>query len=95
MDHPSSIPKPGWFPLIVDPLVRMTWLTKALMDGESSLNLMYLDTLEGLGLTQGQLKSNPHPFYGVVLGKQFIPLGRVPVSHLQRRKQLPHLDARV
>jgi hypothetical protein len=63
-DHPSSIPKPRWFPLIVDPLVGMTLLTKALMDGGSSLNLMYLNTLK-----------DPHPFYGVVLGKQSAPLG--------------------
>jgi hypothetical protein len=29
----------------------MTWLTKALMDGGSGLNLMYLDTFDGLVLT--------------------------------------------
>jgi hypothetical protein len=33
----------------------MTRLTKALMDGGSGLNLMYLNTFEGLGLTQEQL----------------------------------------
>jgi hypothetical protein len=43
MDHPDSIPKPGRFLLIVNPLVGTTHLTKALMDGGSSLNLMYLD----------------------------------------------------
>jgi hypothetical protein len=47
------------------------------MDGGNSLNLMYLNTFEGLGLTQDQLQSNPHRFYGVVLGKQSVPLGRV------------------
>jgi hypothetical protein len=50
MDHSDRIPKPGRFPLIVDPLVGTTRLTKALMDGDSSLNLMYLGTFEGLGL---------------------------------------------
>jgi hypothetical protein len=55
----------------------MTWLTKALMDGGSGLNLMYLDTFEGLGLTRDQLQSNPHPFHGVVPGKRSVPLGRV------------------
>jgi hypothetical protein len=55
----------------------MTWLTKALMDGGSGLNLMYLDTFEGLGLTHDQLQSSPRPFYGVVPGKQSIPLGWV------------------
>jgi hypothetical protein len=36
MDHVYSIPKPGWFPLIIDPLVGRTWLTKALMDGAAA-----------------------------------------------------------
>jgi hypothetical protein len=44
MDHPDSIPELGWFPLIIEPLVGTTRLTKALMDGGSVLNLMYLDT---------------------------------------------------
>jgi hypothetical protein len=77
MDHPDSIPKPGRFPLIVNPLVKMTRLTKALLDGGSGHHLMYLDTFEGLGLAHDQLQSSPHPFYGVVLGKQSIPLGLV------------------
>jgi hypothetical protein len=69
MDHPDSIPKPGGFLLIVDPLVGMTWLTKALMDGGSGLNFMYHATFEGLGITRDQLQSNPHSFYEVVPAK--------------------------
>jgi hypothetical protein len=76
-DHSDSIPKPGRFPLIINPLVGTTRLTKALMDGGSGLNLMYLDTFEGLGLTRYQLQSSPHPFYGVVPGKQSVPLGQI------------------
>jgi hypothetical protein len=55
MDNPDSIPKSGRFPLIVNLLVGTSWLTKALMDEGSGLNLMYLDTFEGLGLTCDQL----------------------------------------
>jgi hypothetical protein len=55
-------------------LVGTTRLTKALMDGGSVLNLMYLNTFEGLGLPRDQLQSSPHLFYRVVLGKQSIPL---------------------
>jgi hypothetical protein len=47
------------------------------MDGGNGLNLMYLDTFEGLGLTRDQVQSSPHPFYAVVLGKKSIPFGRV------------------
>jgi hypothetical protein len=69
MEHSDSVPKHGRFPLIVDPLVGMIRLTKAHMDGGSGLNLMYLNTFEGLGLTRDQLQSSTHPFYGVVQGK--------------------------
>jgi hypothetical protein len=54
----------------------MTRLTKALMDGCSGLNRMYL-AFEGLGLTCDQLQSSPLPFYGVVPEKQSVPFGRV------------------
>jgi hypothetical protein len=38
---------------------------------------MYLDTFEGLGLGQDLLKTSAHPFYGVVPGKQSIPLRQI------------------
>jgi hypothetical protein len=50
-NNPNSIPKPGRFLLIVDPLVGTTRLTESLMDRASGLNLMYLSTFVGLGLT--------------------------------------------
>jgi hypothetical protein len=77
MDHPNSILKLGKFPLIVDPTVEMTRLTKSIMDGGSSLNLMYLNSFEGLGLTWDQLQSSQHLFYEVVPGKQPSPAGGV------------------
>jgi hypothetical protein len=64
-------------PLIVDLLVGMTRLTRALMDRGSDLNHMYLDTFDGLGLTQDHHQSSPHPFYGGVPGKKSTPLGWV------------------
>jgi hypothetical protein len=58
MDHPDFIPKQGRFSLIVDPLIGMTRLTKAFMDGGS----------------WDLLTTSPHPFNGVVLGKHSIIL---------------------
>jgi hypothetical protein len=52
----------------------MIQVTKALMDGGSDLNLMYLNTFKGLGLGRDRLKTSLHPFYGVVPGKQSVPL---------------------
>jgi hypothetical protein len=50
------------------------------MNGGSSLNLMYLDTFDGLGLGWDLLKTSPHPFYRVVLSKQSIPLRQINLS---------------
>jgi hypothetical protein len=41
--------------------------------------LAHLDNFEELGLGHDQFQSCPHPFCGVVLGKQSIPLGWVTV----------------
>jgi hypothetical protein len=91
-DHLDKIPKPRRFPLIVDLLVGMTRLTKALMDGASHLNLMYLNTFDGLGLTWDQLQCSPHPFYGVVPGKQSISLRWVTLPVTFRDESNYHIE---
>jgi hypothetical protein len=40
-DHPDHVPNPRVYPLIVDPIIANTRLTKVLMDGGSSLNIIY------------------------------------------------------
>jgi hypothetical protein len=84
IDHPNYILKMGRFPLIVDPLVGTTQLTKSLMDGGSVLNLTYLNTFKGLGLGQNLLKTISHPFYGVVSCKKSILLGQINLSVTSR-----------
>jgi hypothetical protein len=54
-DHPDYIPNPGAYPLIVDPIIANTRLTKVLMDGGSSLNIIYVQTLDLLGITRTHL----------------------------------------
>ena len=49
-DHPDYVPNPGQYPLVVDPIVGNTRLTKVLMDGGSGLNILYANTLELLEL---------------------------------------------
>src|SRR6185312_2742916 len=41
-DHPASIPQPGSYPLVVDPVIGNMRLSKVLMDGGSSLNILYM-----------------------------------------------------
>jgi hypothetical protein len=73
-DHPDVIPR-GFLALIVNPLIDGAEFTKCLMDGGSSLNIMYIETLHKLGLTQTQLKHSNTVFYGVVPGRKASSLG--------------------
>jgi hypothetical protein len=49
-DHLNCIPNPGQYPLVVDPVIRNTRFSKVLMDGGSSLNILYTHTLRLLGI---------------------------------------------
>jgi hypothetical protein len=53
-DHPDRVPSPGKYPLVVDPVIGNVRLTKVLMDGGSSLNIIYAETL---GLLQIDLST--------------------------------------
>lgn len=50
-DHPDHIRQSGHFPLIIDPIIGKTRLTKVLMDGGSGLNLLYIETYDAMGLS--------------------------------------------
>ena len=46
-DHPDRVSSPGKYPLVVDPVIGNARLTKVLLDGGSSLNIIYAETLSG------------------------------------------------
>jgi hypothetical protein len=54
-DHSDYVPNPGVYPLVVDPIIANTRLTKVLIDGGSSLNIIYTQTLDLLGIKRTQL----------------------------------------
>ncbi|MVG17234.1 hypothetical protein EF849_22675, partial [Aeromonas jandaei] len=68
---------PGAYPLVVDPVIVDVRFSKVLMDGGSSLNIIYLETLDLLGISEGQLRPSVGGFHGVVPGKKAHPLGRI------------------
>ena len=47
------------------------------MDGGSSLNIIYLKTLDLLGIKRMQLQPSAGGFHGVVPGKKALPVGRI------------------
>jgi hypothetical protein len=73
-DHPDCIPSPGRYPLVVDPVIGNTRLTKVLMDGGSSLNIIYAETLGLLGVDLSTIRAGIAPFHGIVPDKRVLPL---------------------
>jgi hypothetical protein len=76
-DHPNRIPNPVQYPLVVDSVIDNAQFSKVLMDGGSSLNILYAHTLWMLGIGLDQLRPSTMPFHGVAQGKHVQPLGQI------------------
>jgi hypothetical protein len=74
-EHPNRIPNPGHYPLVVGPVIGNVRFSKVLMEGGSSLNILYAHTLCLLGIGLDQLRPSTTPFHGVAPGKHVQPLG--------------------
>jgi hypothetical protein len=72
-DHPTR----GQYPLVVDPVIGSARFSKVLMDGGSSLNILYAHTLRLLGIGLDQLWPSTTSFHGVAPGKRVQPLGQI------------------
>jgi hypothetical protein len=73
-DHPDCVPSPRRYPLVVDPVIGNARLTKVLMDGGSSLNIIYAETLGLLEINLSTIRAGAAPFHGIVPGKRILPL---------------------
>jgi hypothetical protein len=76
-DHPDHVPSPGKYPLIVDPVIGNVRLTKVLMDGGSSLNIIYAETLGLMQIDLSSIRTGAAPFHGIIPGKRVQPLGQL------------------
>jgi hypothetical protein len=76
-DHLNRVPNPGQYLLVVDPVIGNARFSKVLMDGGSSLNILYAHTLRLLGIGLDQLRPSTTLFHGVAPGKRVQPLGQI------------------
>jgi hypothetical protein len=76
-DHPDCVPSPGRYPLVIDPVIGNDRLTKVLMDGGSSLNIIYTETLGLLGIDLSTIWAGAAPFHGIIPRKRVLPLGQL------------------
>ena len=54
--------------MVLDPIVNGFHLTRVLMDGGSSLNLLYQDTVCKMGIDLSRIKPTKTTFKGVIPG---------------------------
>jgi hypothetical protein len=66
--------------LIVKPKVADYWLPKTLMDGGSSINIMYYDTFRRLGLPDSRLENTSVTLHGIIPGQKAFPIGKITLS---------------
>jgi hypothetical protein len=75
------MPSLGEYALVLDPVVHSDTHTcrfsRVLIDGGSSINLLYQSSMEKLGIPIAQLKPSRPTFHGIVPGHSCTPVGRV------------------
>ena len=67
-DHPTSIRHGRSAALVLDPFIDGFHRTRVLMDGGSSLNLLYQDTVRKMGIDPSRIKPSKTTFKGVIPG---------------------------
>ena len=75
-DHPDVVEHPGLLALVVAPQVHGFELKKVLMDGGSSINILYGETFMRMGLKESQFQKTSTIFRGIVPGKSATPEGK-------------------
>jgi hypothetical protein len=76
-DHPPKVPRPGHHALVLEAQIGGFTLKKVFMDGGSSLNLIYADTLHKIKIPMNNLLPTETSFHGIVPGKPTYPLGAI------------------
>src|SRR4051812_30370815 len=80
-DHPSIMLNPGTYPLMVDALFAAPkfscLFSRVLIDGGSTINILYRDTLVKFDLTESDLEHSQTTFHGIIPGLSCTPMGRI------------------
>ena len=63
--------------MVLDPIIDGFHLTRVLMDGSSSLNLLYQDTMQKMGIDPSRIKPTKMTFKGVIPGVEANCIGSV------------------
>ena len=79
-DHPAVMPSPGGYALVLNPTIvarRTCKFSRVLIDGGSSINILYRDTMTKLGLKAEDLEPTRTVFHDIVPSLSCSPIGWV------------------
>jgi hypothetical protein len=80
------MPRPGGYALVLNPIMFSETYTcrfsRVLIDGGSSINLLYRTSMEKLGILAIQLKPTKLNFHGIVPRHSCTPMGRIQLEVL-------------
>ena len=86
------MPSPGSYALVLDDTLatemRAACFSRVLIDGGSSINIIYHDTMEKLNIKEKQLLPSRTVFHGIVPGLSCSPIDKVKIDVLFRDKDL-------
>ena len=76
------MPNPGGYSLLLDPTFVTeqefaVTFSRVLIDGGSSINILYKDTADKLGITEARMNRSRMIFHGIVPGQSCTPIGTV------------------
>jgi hypothetical protein len=81
VDHPKIMLNPGGYALVMDPTfvrpANNVRFSKVLIDNGSSINIMYRDTMQKLGIKENMLEPSQTTFHGIVPGLSCAPMGKI------------------
>nr|CAE03266.1 OSJNBa0011J08.21 [Oryza sativa Japonica Group] len=76
-DHPKTAVIPGRYPIVVEPTIRNIKVARVLVDGGSSINLLFAGTLDAMGIPRSELTPTDQPFHGITPQSSSKPLGKI------------------
>ncbi len=76
-DHLKTAVIPGRYPIVVEPTIRNIKVVRVLIDGGSSINLLFASTLDAMGVPRSELTPTDQPFHGITPQSSSKPMGKI------------------
>lgn len=76
-EHLPQVPRPGQSAMILPAVIAGFEVSRVLIDGGSSLNLMFADTLRKMNISLANLTPTDTRFHGITPEKPNYPLGKI------------------